>query len=285
MFFWKINSAGNDFIIINNIKEKIHEAKFPAMARKLCERHLSIGGDGLIAIEKPTDSSADITMRIFNPDGSEAEMCGNGLRCIARCAWEEKLAGDLIRVHTIAGYAEVERLSPREYKIKLQKPSNLKPEAVVSVNGREYLCIYVEVGNPGAPHIVVPVKRLNEIGRDILFVDGRSLRYHHSFPKGVNVNFCEVIDENTVDLLTYERGVEDFTYACGTGSGSTALILRLLNMVKSDTVTVKVPGGVFKAELIKENNASVNVEDIEIRLTGDTNIVFRGEAADEDFVL
>ena len=282
-----MSGTGNDFIMINNIKEKIPLEKFPALARKLCERHLSLGADGIMVVEKPagTAANADIRAIIYNADGTEAEMCGNGIRCIARYAWEEKLAGNPVRMETKAGYAEAERLSKREYKVKLQNPSVIKPPARATVNGREYDYTYIELGKPGLPHIVVPVKDLQKIDREILHIDGKSLRYHSDFPRGTNVNFCEPVDDKTVELLTYERGVEDFTYACGTGSGVTALVLRLQKKVGADTVTIKVPGGVLKVELFKNTNSKTICDDYDIYLIGGTNIVCKGDVEDEDIVV
>ena len=287
MVFCKINGVGNDFIIVNNIKERIHEEKFSSLARKLCERHLSIGADGLIFIEQASDTKADFRMLTINADGSEAQTCGNGIRCAARFAWEEKLAGDHMKIQATAGYTEAERLSKREYKIKLQNITTFKRESRITVNGREYSYTYVEVGNPGVPHIVVPVKGLKNANRETLLLDGQSLRYHGDFPKGANVNFCEAIDDNTVELLTYERGVQAFTYACGTGSASAAMVFQLQNIIKSGVITFKVPGGLLKVELVKKTGGSIGIDDVgdtDIYLIGDTNIVCKGDALDEDFV-
>jgi len=284
MRFWKMNGAGNDFIVINNITQQIPESRMSTLARKLCHRHLSIGADGVMFVEQAAD--ADITMRIFNADGSEAEMCGNGLRCIARYAWEEKLAGNPIHVQTKAGVAWAQRLSQREYKTKLQNITLVKSKATVMVNGREYAYTYVEMGNPGLPHIVVPVHNLRNQDRQTLFLDGSSLCHHSNFPKGTNVNFYEALDESSVELLRYERGVEDFTYACGTGSGATAFVLRTQiartqNAVNSDTIKLKVPGGLLTAELVKSPAAN-NAGGFDIYLTGDTNIVCKGDVIDDE---
>ena len=278
MYFWKMSGAGNDFIMINNIRESIPREKFPAMARELCQRHLSIGADGIMVVEKSTE--ADIKAMIFNADGSEAEMCGNGTRCIARYAWEEKLAGNPVRLETKAGFTEVERITSREYKAKLQSISELKTGGKATVNGREYSYTYAEVGKPGAPHIVVPLTDLRNADREMLFKDGKSLRHHSDFPKGTNVNFCQVIDDKNVELLTWERGVEDFTYACGTGSVSTVIALRLQKMISSRTVNVKVPGGILKVELVEKTG-----NDYDVYLSGDTNIVCKGEILDEDLLI
>ena len=285
MFFWKMSGTGNDFIIVNNIKEQIPLEKFPIIARKLCERHLSVGADGIMVVERAASEAADIRAVVFNADGSEAEMCGNGIRCIARYAWEEKLAANPVRIEAKAGYTEVERLSRREYKVKLQNATLVKPEASAMVNGRTFAYTYLELGDPGLPHIVVPIKNLRNADRDILRIDGRSLRNHSDFSRGANVNFYQKINGDTVELLTYERGVEDFTYACGTGSGSTALVLRLQNIVSADVVKLRVPGGLLKVELVKNKQGSTDGGNYDIFLSGDTNIVYKGDLYDEDFMM
>jgi len=212
-------------------------------------------------------------------------MCGNGIRCLARYAWEEDLAGNPVKMETLAGFAEVQRLSKREYKVKLQKVSLIKKEARAVVNGNMYSYTYLELGNPGLPHIVVPLENLRNADREILRLDGRGLRNHSDFSRGTNVNFYEKINDDTVELLTYERGVEDFTYACGTGSGATALALHLQNIVSADTVKLKVPGGLLKVELVKkEASDSGPGDDYDIYLIGDTNIIYKGDVYDEDFV-
>ena len=275
MYFWKMSGAGNDFIMINNTKESIPKEKFPAIARRLCQRHISIGADGIMVAEKTAE--ADIKAMIFNADGSEAEMCGNGVRCFARFAWEEKLAGNPMRIETKAGCTEVERITNREYKGKLQSISGIREGGKAVVNGREYSYTYMEVGKPGLPHIVVPVKNLKNADRETLFKDGKSLRYYSDFPNGTNVNFCDVIDDKTVELLTWERGVEDFTFACGTGSVSTVMALRRQKKVGAGTVSLRSPGGVLKVDLVEKAG-----NDFDVYLAGDTNIVCKGEVTDED---
>ena len=281
MFIWKMSGAGNDFIVVNNIRERIPTELFPDIARKLCSRRFSIGSDGIMVVERAESAAADIRVLIFNADGSEAEMCGNGVRCIARYAFEEKLAGNPVRIETKAGPVEAERLSPREYKIKLPNASLVKTGGSAVVDGREYPYTYVELGSPGIPHIVVPVADLRNADRNALRSAGRALRHYGDFPKGANVNFYDIIDGRTVELLTYERGVEDFTYACGTGSGSSALALRLQGLVDAGTVNLKVPGGLLRVELVNRGGASTEAA-YDIYLIGDTNIVLKGDVLDED---
>ncbi|GHU15323.1 diaminopimelate epimerase [Spirochaetia bacterium] len=278
MVFCKMQGAGNDFIIINNIKQEIPREKFPEMAKRLCTRKLSIGADGLMVVEKP-QRGGDIRMCLFNADGSEAEMCGNGARCISRYAYEEGIAREHITIETIAGEVAAERLSKRSYKIKLQRAGLIKEGHTVEVSGKKYEYTYIELGDPGVPHIVVEMPGLKDLDREELRVLGRQLRYHPDFPKGANVNFYQILDGNSVLLLTYERGVEDFTLACGTGSGSTALSLKLQGKLSGDSLKLKVPGGLLIVDLKQAGE-----REYDLYLTGDTNIIAKGEILDEDLI-
>lgn len=166
MKFWKMNGAGNDFIIINNIEEKIPTEEFPRMAKLLCERHLSIGADGLMAVEKPTENvTADYRMLFYNSDGSMGEMCGNGARCICRYGYEKGLAGTVQKVETTAGIVIGERIDKRLYRIRLNDPCNLRFDEPIAVDGRLYSCSYAELGSPGIPHCVVAIKNLRASSR------------------------------------------------------------------------------------------------------------------------
>jgi diaminopimelate epimerase len=224
MKFWKMNGAGNDFIIIDNRVEKIPHEKIPSVAKTLCERHLSIGADGFMVVE--ASAKADYRMLFFNSDGSIGEMCGNGARCIARYGYENGLAGDVQRIETDSGIVVGHRMDQRLYKVRLNDVTLLERRDL-DVDGKLYECTYVELGTPGLPHAVVPINGLVDYPHDKLFELGRKMRYHKAFPKGANVNFYEIAGEDHVTVRTWERGVEDFTYACGTGSGSVATVLTL----------------------------------------------------------
>ena len=275
MKFWKMNGAGNDFILLDNFDGTIPERAFPSLARTVCERHLSIGADGLMVVERPR-SDGDFRMLFFNSDGSPGEMCGNGARCICRYGYENGLAGEVQHVETTAGLVTGFRLSEDEYRIRLNDPGIVHLDCSVTVNGLTYECSYVELGDPGIPHAVIPISKLLDTEESILFQLGRALRYHPSFPKGANIHFYELIGPDRFYLKTYERGVEDFTYACGTGTGSTALILFLKNLTGSH-VTAEMRGGVLKVDM-SESNGKV----YDLWLTGPTNIVATGELTDKN---
>ena len=191
MQFWKMNGAGNDFIILNNLQEGLSADCFPALARRLCERRLSIGADGLMVVERP-QSGGDYRMLFYNSDGSAGEMCGNGARCICRYGYEIGLAGELQRVETTAGLVTGRRITRRQYKIELNRPTTLRLDYPVEVDGKTYPCSYVELGYPGLPHAVVPIPGLRGRPEAELFALGRKLRAHPAFPKGANVNFFDV---------------------------------------------------------------------------------------------
>lgn len=279
MEFWKMNGAGNDFLILNNLTERLSPEVLSPIAQTLCERHLSIGADGLMVVDAPTQGG-DYKMLFFNSDGSLGEMCGNGARCICRYGYENGLAGETQVVETTAGIVTGKRISERLYKIRLNDPTTMKLDAGVEVDGIHYNCAYVELGNPGLPHAVVPYAGLKNVDENELRELGRKLRWHKSFPKGANVNFYELTGEDEIYERTFERGVEDFTYACGTGTGSVAAVLTMQGKVSGRGVRVNMTGGQLVIDVEREGSRITD-----LYLTGPTNIVCKGEVTDEDLFL
>ena len=276
MKFWKMNGAGNDFIIIDNRVEKISGDKLPIIAKTLCERHLSIGADGFMVVE--ASAKADYRMIFFNSDGSLGEMCGNGARCIARYGYENKLAGEVQRIETDSGIVVGHRIDKRLYKVRLNDVTLLERRDL-DVDGKVYECTYVELGTPGLPHAVVPINGLVDYPRDKLFDLGHKMRYHKAFPKGANVNFFEIVEKDHVTVRTWERGVEDFTYACGTGSGSVATVLTLAGKASGQNVRIDMPGGKLFIDVERTGEHVDN-----LYLTGPTNIVCKGDVTDEELL-
>jgi len=275
MQFWKMNGAGNDFILFNIMDGAIPEQYFSALASTVCERHLSVGADGMMVVSRAR-CGGDFRMEFYNSDGSAGEMCGNGARCICRYGYETGLAGEVQRVETVAGLVTGYRLDEENYRIRLNDPHVLEENGRLTLDGEEINYSYLELGDPGIPHVVVEYPGLREIDTGKLFALGRALRYHPAFPRGANINFYEHTGENRIYLKTYERGVEDFTYACGTGTGSTAFIL----WAKGSTgpkVTADMRGGTLTVE-IEEEQGTVN----NLWLTGPTNIVAIGELTDHN---
>ncbi len=276
--FYKFNGAGNDFIIINNLQEHIAPEYFPLLARTLCERHLSIGADGLMLVA-PSDR-ADFRMEFYNSDGTAGEMCGNGARCICRYGYEMGLSGETQTVETASGIVTGQRIDRRNYRIRLTDPSVIKPAFTIELDGDELECGYVELGDPGLPHAVVHIPGLASADRNALFDLGRRIRWHSAFPKGANVNFYDFDGENSVCELTFERGVEDFTYACGTGTGSVAVVLACRGLISGRGFTAHVRGGTLTVDILRDGERISAVY-----LTGPTNMVASGEILDEELCL
>ena len=279
MRFWKMNGAGNDFISLNNMEEGLPEEAFPILARTLCAPHRSLGADGFMVVQ-PAQGEGDFRMGFYNSDGSVGEMCGNGARCICRYGYETGLAGETQRVETTAGLVTGRRISRREYQVRLNDPTTISLQEELEAEGKTWPCAYVELGNPGLPHAVVPYPGLAGADPQALFRLGRALRNHPRFPKGANVNFYEVTGPNQVLEKTYERGVEDFTLACGTGTGSVVTVLTLLGQVSGQGVQVTMAGGVLTVDVERQGDQVTG-----LYLTGPTNLVAKGEIFDEELVL
>ncbi len=267
MKFTKMHGAGNDFVIINTLAEKIELSSVPCLARTLCSRRTGIGADGLMLVAR-AQGDADYRLLFYNSDGSLGEMCGNGARCIARYGCEHGLAGDTQRIETTAGLVTGERISKTLYRIRLNDPSviDLHREA----EGCD--CAYIELGKPGIPHAVLIKDDWDSVPEDELRTLGRVLRYSTAFPKGANVSFVRLTGEDAIKAVTYERGVEDFTLACGTGCGSITTALTLMGLVSGKNVKISMPGGELSVSLTQDGGS---VHDV--YLTGPTCVVFEGD--------
>ena len=279
MRFWKMNGAGNDFIILNNLEEHLPLEALPKIARTLCERRLSIGADGLMVVDAPAQGG-DFKMLFFNSDGSVGEMCGNGARCICRYGYENGLAGESQTVETTAGTVTGRRIDRCLYRIRLNDPTTIQLDCPVEVDGVRYNCSYVELGDPGLPHAVIPCHNLQNADEHELRELGRKIRWNPAFPKGANVNFYELTGEERIYERTFERGVEDFTYACGTGTGSVVAVLTLQGKVSGHQVRADMTGGTLVIDAER-----VHSRITELYLTGPTNVVCKGEVTDESLFL
>ena len=225
---WHMSGAGNDFMVID---ARGLTLDFEKMAKELCA--LS-GADGFMAVDY--SEKADFKLHFYNSDGSRGAMCGNGSRCICRFAYDHGIAGENMVVETNAGLVPGKRLSESQYLVKLNNPG------IVDLNRKGDIA-YVELGNPGVPHAVAEIPGLNWDMTEALREQGKSLRYDPAFPKGANVNFFTWIGEGSVRVMTYERGVEDYTLACGTGCGSTAVTLWLRGLLPGGRLTAENRGG------------------------------------------
>ena len=228
---WHLSGAGNDFMVIDARTQKFD---FEQMAKDLCAR---TGADGFMAVDN--SSVADFKLHFYNSDGSRGEMCGNGSRCICRFAYDNGIVGEDMVVETDAGLVPGKRLAEDQYRVRLNNPGVLDLQRKPSVS-------YVELGNPGVPHAVTEVKGLDFAQREELYPLAKSLRFDPAFPKGANVNFYTWLDETTVRVLTFERGVEDYTLACGTGCGSTAVTLWMEGKLPGGELTAINQGGTLK---------------------------------------
>ena len=274
MHITKMHGAGNDFVIVNNIELCLPHESFPALARLLCATHTGVGADGMMVVV-PAERGGDYGMRFYNSDGSLGEMCGNGARCICRYGYERGLAGNVQHVETTAGLVTGERVGETRYRVRLNDPSFIDLHRTVSAEGAEYDCAYIELGDPGIPHAVVLLDDWDAWETDRLRTLGRALRFAPAFPKGANVSFVRFIGPDTVKAVTYERGVEDFTLACGTGCGSITAALTLRGLALGE-LSITMPGGELTVSLAREGERMHD-----ILLTGPTCLVFDGEVSDE----
>ena len=230
MKLYHMSGAGNDFIVID---ARGAELDFSSLAVELCKTY---GTDGFMALD--VSEIADFRLHFYNADGSRGEMCGNGARCICKFACDLGIVGQEMTVQTDAGLVYGWQLSENRYRVKLNTPS------IVDLH-RKGDTAYMELGNPGIPHSVTRVPGLTFDQKEVLRPMAKALRFDPVFPKGVNANLYDWIDEKTVRILTYERGVEDYTLACGTGSGSVATVLWLSGQLPVGTLNLQNPGGIL----------------------------------------
>lgn len=201
--FYKMVSAGNDFIVVDNRGKKVNQ---PArVARLVCRPHYGVGADGLLLAEH--SRRADLKMRIFNPDGSEAEMCGNGTRCLALFARRVLRLGKRLSLETKGGDVTTEMVGAN-VRTAFAPPGDYRSQSTLEVNGKAYKFYFV---NTGVPHVVIFVDKLEEFP---VFEVGRAIRRHpHFAPHGTNANFVQVRSRHLIWVRTYERGVEEETLA------------------------------------------------------------------------
>jgi len=265
--FVKMNGAGNDFIVIDNRENVLKDFDINHFVRMVCRRGKSVGADGLMLLER--SNLADFRMRYFNSDGSEGEMCGNGARCIARFANYLNVAGQHMRFETIAGIHEAVVVGE---EVRIMFP-DLKVDEFKLFQRHDFGFGSVEYhfGTVGVPHVVIFRQDVESMRADLLLNWGRKIRYALDvFPKGTNVNFVEVAGSSRIIVRTYERGVENETLACGTGSIASSIVSFLIQAVEPP-VSVKMRGGELKVGFERHENEFRNVY-----LQGDARIVAEG---------
>lgn len=275
MKFTKMQGIGNDYVYVNCLQETIENPS--ELAKKISDRHYGVGSDGLIMIN-PSDK-ADFEMEMYNADGSRGEMCGNGIRCVAKYVYDYGLTDKTsISVETLAGIKYLD-LTVEDGKVVLVKVDMgkpmLRPEEVpvvsekeevidepITVDGQEYRMTCVSMGNP---HAVVFIDQ--DVKEFPLETVGVKLENHERFPKRVNTEFVNVLDRHTAQMRVWERGSGE-TLACGTGACAVAVACAL-NGLTEDEVTVKLLGGDLQIKWDREKNT--------VYMTGPAEVVFDGE--------
>jgi diaminopimelate epimerase len=261
--FYKMNGCGNDFIIIDGRSAQV-PADLVEFIKRVCRRKLSIGADGLILIE-PSDRY-DFQWQFYNADGSRAEMCGNGARCAARFAHELGIAGQTMIFKTDAGPIEAE-MRGEQVKLKMTTPADCRIDYDIVVSGGKQILSSI---NTGVPHVVL---ELDGLAAAEIVPLGREIRHHEAFaPAGTNVNFVCPEGERSLQVRTYERGVEDETLACGTGCVAAALVSAARRGWPSPIPVTTRSGGILTIYFQQDGD---NFR--EVYLEGDARIVYTGE--------
>ena len=275
MKFTKMQGIGNDYVYVNCLQETIENPS--ELAKKISDRHYGVGSDGLIMIN-PSDK-ADFEMEMYNADGSRGEMCGNGIRCVAKYVYDYGLTDKTsISVETLAGIKYLD-LTVEDGKVVLVKVDMGKPmlrqeevpvvsekeeviDEPITVDGQEYRMTCVSMGNP---HAVVFIDQ--DVKEFPLETVGVKFENHERFPKRVNTEFVNVLDRHTAQMRVWERGSGE-TLACGTGACAVAVACAL-NGLTEDEVTVKLLGGDLQIKWDREKNT--------VYMTGPAEVVFDGE--------
>jgi diaminopimelate epimerase len=268
--FMKMSGSGNDFILIDHRKPFLNEDEMKDFARKVCQRRVSIGADGLILIEN--SKKADVKWRFFNADGSEAEMCGNAGRCLGRFAYLKGITGPSLTFETLAGILSAQ-VDGKRVKLEMTKPHGLKLDETIPIEGKEQTLSSI---NTGVPHAVI---FLDDIDGADVFRIGRAIRHHpHFAPAGTNANFVRVENPSRLSVRTYERGVEDETLACGTGAVAAALVAAFKGLVRSP-VSIKTRGGEVLTVYFEMEGGEVK----NLFFEGDVHIIYEAEMWEEAY--
>ncbi len=268
--FTKMSGAGNDFVVVDNRRGIIKDAANFAVT--VCNRRLGIGADGLLLVENH-DSSA-FAMKYYNADGSNAGMCGNGGRCIAKFAYDNGIVTN--SVFTFEGFGHiytVERLGSTRYTLTMKTPHGHRTDQQLNVDSGIITANYLNTGTDHSVIFLDDNKGLGPLEKTEIFRLGRAVRYHEVYkPIGVNANFVARLDANLIQIRTYERGVEDETLACGTGSVASAL-LSSVKYGMTSPIKVKVQSGEFLEIGFRSNGENFS----EVTLTGSAVNTFNGE--------
>lgn len=266
--FTKIEGAGNDFILIDN-RESLYSFSYSDFAKIVCDRHRGVGGDGLLVLEKSDVS--DFKMRYLNADGSEGGMCGNGGRCIAKYMLEE--SGKKNTIFEALNYIYTAEIVDEKIRLQMKNPADFKIGLSIKFDKYELIMDYV---NTGAPHAALFIEDMPHDFNDFEKLDvyklGRFIRYHELFsPEGTNVNFIKAIGRGEVQIRTYERGVENETLSCGTGSIASAILAAMRYNWNSPIKVFTRSKDNLIIDFKSNNNQITNVS-----IEGPVNQVFKG---------
>lgn len=271
--FTKMTGCGNDFILVDNREAALDPGEYAGLARAWCRRRLSVGADGLILIEH--DPEVDFRWRIFNRDGTEAEMCGNGARCAIRYAHLKGIGSSRrLSFRTLVGIIRGEILTGEKVKVQVTQPSAIAPAHHLNIAGETFSVYGI---NTGVPHAVVFQNGSDRLQRLDVERWGKALRSHPHFePTGTNVDFVAVRDPHNLAVRTYERGVEEETLACGTGAVAAALVAGKRGQVQSP-VQVTTSGG----EILSVHFSGHGDRFSEVCLEGEARVVYEGRFPEE----
>jgi diaminopimelate epimerase len=263
-----MSGSGNDFIIIDNRNHIVDEMDLPGLIVGACRRKMSVGADGFILIE-PSER-ADFRWRFYNADGSKAEMCGNGARCAARYAFLNQIAGPQMSFQTDAGTVSAQ-IKDNRVKVSMPDPADLKLDYSIELKEGP---LTVSSVNTGVPHVVVVADQIEDMD---VFNRGREIRYHSAFStSGTNANFICPFGDGGIAIRTYERGVEDETLACGTGSIAAAIV-SAKKLKLTSPIRVHTRGGEDLTIYFAEKDGVF----CDIFLEGDARVIYTGKLWEE----
>jgi len=272
--FWKMSGSGNDFVVIDNRSGAVAPADAAAFTRAVCRQHLSVGADGVVLIEPSDEAGVDFRWRYINADGSDGEMCGNGAMCGARFAVLNGIAPPACVFRTESGlvhaWADPDPASLR-VRIAVDDPGPLSQGLLIQADGRDLVLDALVVG---VPHAVVVVEDADAFAPGASLVPvGRAVRHHPAFaPAGTNLNVIAITGRHALRMRTYERGVEDETLACGTGSIASAIVATARGLAAPPIDVTTTSGRLLRVEFDWDGRRATRVT-----LGGEARIVMRGE--------
>ncbi|MBI5805670.1 diaminopimelate epimerase [candidate division TA06 bacterium] len=263
MNFYKMSGTGNDFVVLDNRKNIVGD-DLPQLVPKLCHRRNGVGADGVLLLE--ASNKVNFRMRYLNADGGEVSFCGNGGRCLAWFAHSIGAAGETMTFEAGDGLHKAE-VAGRRVKLSMKDPSDIRLNFMLDLGPKGYAASFADTG---VPHVVIPVMDLQNFP---VAETGKKIRYHQMFePAGTNANFIELTDRHRLNIRTYERGVEDETLACGTGSTAAAVISGLQGRAESPVECLTYGGEILTVHFEKEDDRIT-----EVFLEGAVSLVFKGE--------